>query len=165
VTLLSARAVFAADGGTGPLPLSALVTQGEARSNVAGPDDGGSVGLGIGTATGSARADMPMVTGPLDRALVQRVTRAHLGLVTKCAADHVPPHGGLSAGQVTVTFSISPAGAVSDAAVTRSAWKNAALDECLVGVVRRFRFPTPRDGGVVVVRHPFSLASTPSPTK
>jgi TonB family protein len=166
-TLLWATAALAADagldGGTGPLLLSTLVPRGEVRANVFGASDAGFSGLGRGTAqTGSARAGTPTVSGPLDGVLVRRVIRAHLGLVKKCSAEHLPRSRDPLTGEVTVAFTISAGGGVTDTAVTRSAWTNAGLDECLVGVVRRLRFPAP-DGGVVLVSHPFSVSATPGP--
>ena len=62
-------------------------------------------------------------------------------------------------GRVTTKFVISPTGSVQSAMVSSSTLKNQGVESCIVRAVRRWTFPAPDGGGVVVVNYPFLLNS------
>ena len=63
-------------------------------------------------------------------------------------------------GRVAVKFIISPTGAVQTAAMASSSLGNAKAEQCIVNAVRRWTFPSPEGGGIVVVTYPFVLEQT-----
>jgi hypothetical protein len=61
---------------------------------------------------------------------------------------------------VAIQFIISPTGAVQTAAVNSSDLGNGKVEQCIVSAVRRWTFPSPEGGGIVVVTYPFVLQQT-----
>ncbi|MCU0696025.1 MAG: TonB family protein [Myxococcaceae bacterium] len=141
------------DAGVAPLalPLSPVIDQPDdmKRQPPAGP-------FRLGRGAGPAPAvTLGAITtrGPLAPELVRRVLRAHLGLFTHCATLHP------ASGKLVVGFVITPTGAVLDAKVLRSALGTAALDACIIDVLRERRFPTPTAGGPVNVEVPLEFSA------
>lgn len=162
---LVALTAFAGDGSrdagvpqSALLPLTPLVEPTGAPSPVLIP-----AGLGTGV-----RPVMPVrigaivARGPLDKALVRRVLRAHLGLLKQCSTLHAAADAGAGAIRLEVDFVITATGAVSEAKVTRSSVGNKDLEACVVNVVRQRVFPLPLDGGVVTVDLPLEFVSSPA---
>jgi TonB family protein len=58
-------------------------------------------------------------------------------------------------GKITVTFGINAVGRVHDASVMQTSLQDNNVEQCLLRVVRRIRFPKPKGGGEVVVTYPF----------
>ncbi len=63
-------------------------------------------------------------------------------------------------GKITVTFTIAGNGRVSDATVIQTTMHNANVEECVLRVVRRIRFPSPKGAGEVIVTYPFMFTTT-----
>ena len=61
------------------------------------------------------------------------------------------------AGRVTIKFIILGTGAVQMAAVAESTIGDANVESCIAQAVRRWRFPEPDGGGIVIVTYPFDL--------
>jgi hypothetical protein len=94
--------------------------------------------------------------GALDRELVRRVVHQHLNEVRYCyeqaaLADHE------LAGRVEVQFTIEGTGLVHTAVVQSSTLHHGVAEGCITQAVRRWEFPKPQGGGVVIVSYPFVL--------
>jgi TonB family protein len=102
----------------------------------------------------------PTVRGDLDREVIRRVIRQHIGAVRRCyesALRHMPK----LAGRVNVQFTIGPTGQVTNATVQSSTLGNTEVEGCIVAAARRFVFPKPAGGGIVMVTYPFVLRTAP----
>ncbi|MFO0596672.1 MAG: sterol desaturase family protein [Myxococcaceae bacterium] len=137
-----------------------------ALGGLGGPGaDGGTVGIGgLGRGLGSpletkTTTDDPSVLGLLDKSLVQKVVRAHLGLIKQCATQHLAIDGGVNQGRVVVKFVVQATGTVGSSAVVQTTVANEGLESCVAGAVQRMVFPKPRGGGVAVVAYPFVFAA------
>jgi TonB family protein len=63
-------------------------------------------------------------------------------------------------GKVTVTFTISEAGRVSEASVLNSSMNDMNVESCVLRTIRRINFPRPDGGGEVIVTYPFLFTTT-----
>ena len=61
-------------------------------------------------------------------------------------------------GRVMVQFTIAPTGQVAASIVQSSTMGNPPVEQCIANAVRRWEFPKPQ-GGIVVVTYPFVLKS------
>ena len=95
--------------------------------------------------------------GSLDRSLIHKVVRANRGQVRWCHEYQLQEFPSLQ-GRVTVKFVIAPTGTVATSTVAQSTVNNSALEACLAGRVRTWKFPKPKGGGVVIVTYPFDFA-------
>lgn len=98
-----------------------------------------------------------VVRGALDKELVRRVVRQHLNEVRYCYEQALSRQPTL-AGRIVVQFTIAPTGRVLVAALQSSSLGAPNVDTCVVSATRRWEFPQPRGGGLVVVSYPFQLA-------
>ena len=60
-------------------------------------------------------------------------------------------------GRVIVQFTIAGTGAVVASIVQSSTMNNATVEQCIAGAVKRWEFPKPQGGGIVIVSYPFIL--------
>jgi TonB family protein len=60
-----------------------------------------------------------------------------------------------------VQFTIAPTGHVIASEIARSTLANQAVERCVERAVRRWLFPKPRGGGIVLVRYPFVFRAGP----
>ena len=96
--------------------------------------------------------------GSLSKEVIRRVIRRHINEVRFCyeqELDRVPT----SQGRVAVKFIISPR-AVQTAATASSTLGSPKAEGCIANAVRRWTFPSPEGGGIVVVTYPFVLEQT-----
>ena len=63
------------------------------------------------------------------------------------------------AGRVVVKCIVSGKGVVMRSAVSQTSLGDPKVERCIADAVRRWTFPRPNDGGVVVVNYPFQLNS------
>lgn len=96
------------------------------------------------------------VRGSLSKEVIRRVVRRHINEVKFCYEQQLNARPDLQ-GRVTTKFVISPTGSVQSAMVASSSLRNEAVESCIVRAVRRWTFPAPDGGGVVVVNYPFLL--------
>lgn len=129
-----------------------------------GGGSGGGYGAGAGKLTGR-KAGAPDVTpgnaevrGSLDKELIRRIIRRHINEVKFCYERELVRNSDMH-GRVSTQFTISPTGAVAVAMVTSLEGVTPAVGQCIVEAVRRWEFPKPQ-GGVVVVTYPFVLKMT-----
>ncbi len=96
----------------------------------------------------------PTVDGYLDRETIRRVMRQHRREIRDCYQRELQRNPDL-AGRVVVFFTIDPAGSVAQARIESSDLNNSDVENCVVGRIRRFRFPQPSTPGLVNVNYPF----------
>jgi TonB family protein len=125
----------------------------------------GGLGLGLGgLRPRRARrprviAGRPQIRGSLDRESIRRVIRRHINEVKYCYQKELKANPNLYGG-LTVRFTISSQGTVVASTVQRSSLGNQKVEQCIVHAVRRWLFPRPRHGGIVIVTYPFGIRST-----
>lgn len=99
----------------------------------------------------------PVVTGSLDKEIIRRVVRRHRREISYCYEKELQKDKTLQ-GQVTVKFTISGTGSVIAAVVSATTMKNRTVESCITDKVRRWVFPEPKGGGIVVVNYPFNFS-------
>lgn len=116
---------------------------------------GGGFGLGrsrrggIRVVAGTAR-----VQGSLDKNIIRRVIQRHLAEIRYCYVSRGLAANRKLAGTVRIQFIIAQNGRVTSAGVADSSLNHGPTHSCIVAAVRRWQFPKP-EGGIVVVRYPF----------
>ncbi|MCS6797951.1 MAG: AgmX/PglI C-terminal domain-containing protein [Myxococcota bacterium] len=153
------RGVGTGGGGTGP---GGLFGAGGSGSGI-GAGAGGGLGRGQGGigVKGRPRQEVavsveqgtPRVNGYLSAEQINRVVRANAAAIRYCYEVEVQRQPSLR-GRVVIQWRINLQGAVTTARVEESSLRNATVEGCVVRQVRRWRFPEP-DGGEVVVSYPF----------
>ena len=95
----------------------------------------------------------PRVNGYLSPEQINRVVRANQAAIRYCYEVEVQRQPNLR-GRVSINWRINLQGAVTSARVAQSTLNNARVEGCMVRQIRRWQFPQP-DGGEVVVTYPF----------
>ncbi|MFO0573083.1 MAG: TonB family protein [Polyangia bacterium] len=95
------------------------------------------------------------VRGSLDKELIRRIIRRHINEVKFCYEKELTRIQNLE-GRVMIQFTISPTGAVAASFVQSSTMNNPPVEQCIAAAVRRWEFPKPQ-GGIVIVTYPFVL--------
>jgi TonB family protein len=108
-------------------------------------------------------ADEPkeLLGNGLERDVVMAVIRRHQSEITFCYETELAKNPALS-GKVAVSFTIDGAGAISEAQIAESGLSNENVEACMLSRIRRWKFPEPKGGGVVVITFPwvFHLAGS-----
>jgi TonB family protein len=145
--------------GEGTIGLGNLGTIGRGS----GAPGGGMYGSKVGNLKGR-KAGAPEVVpgtaevrGSLDKELIRRIIRRHINEVKFCYERELTRNAELQ-GRVMVQFTIGGNGAVMASIVQSSTLGNPGVEQCIAGAVRRWEFPKPQ-GGIVVVTYPFVLKS------
>ncbi len=159
---LGLRGTGRGGGGTGE------GTIGLGNLGTIGHGGGGGSGNGYGRGAGGFRgrsARVPRirsgnaeVRGSLSREVIRRVIRRHINEVKFCYEQELNARPDLE-GRVTVRFIISPTGAVQNAVTQATTLRNQRVESCITSAVRRWTFPAPDGGGVVIVNYPFMLSA------
>jgi TonB family protein len=130
---------------------------------------GGGAGnrTGYGTGVGTLRrrvARVPEaypgigdVRGNLDKEIIRRIVRRHVNEVRYCYEQALSAHPSLE-GRLVVQFTIAPTGRVLASVLSSSSLGSPAVEACVVNAVKRWEFPQPLGGGLVIVSYPFQLA-------
>ena len=100
----------------------------------------------------------PQVKGSLDKEIIRRVVRQHRNEIRYCYEKELQKNPKLS-GTVQVKFTISGTGSVISALPSSSTLKNNKVEQCMTSKIRRWVFPEPKGGGIVVVNYPFNFSS------
>ena len=149
-------------GGTGEntIGVGRLATMGKWGR---GDHDGPGYGTGTG-ALGRHHARAPQfipgiadVRGSLDKEIIRRIIRRHLNEVKFCYEGELARNPELG-GRIVVQFTIAGSGRVLASVLQTSTMKNARVETCTVNAVKRWEFPQPVGGGLVIVSYPFVLA-------
>lgn len=158
---LGLRGTGRGGGGTGE------GTIGLGNIGTIGHGAGGGDGSGYGRGAGSFRdrnAKIPTirtgkadVRGSLSKEVIRRIIHRHINEVRFCYEQELNQRPDLE-GRVSIKFIISPTGAVQTAVIDNSTVNNAKVDNCIAQAVRRWTFPAPEGGGIVVVTYPFVLS-------
>jgi TonB family protein len=136
---------------------------------------GGRVGTGLGAAGngsgiigGRTRvalrtggAEEAVVNGSIDRNAIYAAILAHKDEFRFCYEDVINKPGvdksAVGGGTVKTTFTIGSSGRVDEAGVENSTLDNAAVEGCVVKVLKRIQFPIPEGAGAVQVTFPFKF--------
>lgn len=150
----------AGGGGTGE------GTIGLGNLGTIGKGGGGGSGSGYGRGAGGLggrRAKAPDVTpgnatvrGSLDKEIIRRIIRRHINEVKYCYEQELTRKPELG-GRVQVQFTIGANGSVLASVLSASTMGNPRVENCVVQAVRRWEFPKPLGGGIVIVTYPFNF--------
>jgi TonB family protein len=159
---LGLRGTGRGGGGTGEgtIGLGNLNTIGHGGGGGSGSGYGRGAG-GLGGRRGSApriRSGAAMVKGSLSKEVIRRIVHRHINEVKFCYERQLAKRPDLS-GRVAVKFIISGTGAVQMAAVASSTLGDPSVENCIAQAVRRWTFPQPEGGGIVIVTYPFQLTA------
>src|SRR4051794_19400548 len=131
-----------------------------------GKGGGGGNGSGYGPGAGGPggrRAHAPdvipgqaNVRGSLDKEIIRRIIRRHINEVKYCYEQELTKKPELG-GRIMVQFTIAASGQVIASVLQNSTMSNARVENCTVQAVRRWEFPKPLGGGIVIVSYPFVL--------
>lgn len=133
-----------------------------------GKGGGGGNGSGYGRGAGGLggrRARAPdvipgqaNVRGSLDKEIIRRIIRRHINEVKYCYETELTKKADLS-GRVSVQFTIAATGQVIASVLQSSTMGNLRVENCVVQAVRRWEFPKPLGGGIVIVSYPFNFTA------
>jgi len=144
--------------GEGTIGLGNLGTIGKGG----GGGNGSGYGRGAG-GLGGRRAHAPdvipgqaNVRGSLDKEIIRRIIRRHINEVKYCYEQELTKKPSLG-GRIMVQFTIAASGQVIASVLQNSTMGNARVENCTVQAVRRWEFPKPLGGGIVIVSYPFVL--------
>jgi outer membrane biosynthesis protein TonB len=161
-------------GGFGGLGLKGTGSGGGGMGNTIGVGrlgtrgrGGGKFGYGTGVARIRRRGERnvnisvgrPIIMGSLSMEIIRRVIRSHRDQIKYCYSKELTRYPNL-AGKVAVKFTISPKGYVTQATVSQTTLRNAAVERCITQKIRTWKFPEPKGGGIVIVNYPFILQSS-----
>jgi TonB family protein len=128
---------------------------------VGGPDSAGT-GRGAGRRRGR-RLHPPRIAlgrvearGSLKNEVIRRIIRRHINEVKYCYQKELQANPDLH-GRVVIQFTISPTGQVVSSVVQDSTLRNRSVETCSAMAARRWLFPRPRGGGIVVVTFPVTF--------
>ncbi len=99
------------------------------------------------------------VRGALDKGIIRRIIRRHINEVKYCYQKELQARPDLH-GRVVVQFTISPTGQVVSSVVQSSTMGNRQVETCIAMAVRRWLFPKPKGGGIVIVTYPFRMRTS-----
>jgi TonB family protein len=94
--------------------------------------------------------------GSLSKEIVGRIIRRHVAEVKYCYMVARQRRPKLQ-GRVVVQFTIAATGQVVVSKIQQTTARDRKLERCLTSAVRRWLFPRPRGGGIVIVSAPFVL--------
>ncbi len=92
--------------------------------------------------------------GSLTKEQIQRVINAHVGEIQYCYEKQLRTNAGL-AGRVVLEWAVSSSGAVSVVKVSTSSLSSTEATNCMMGQVKKWKFPKPDGNGSVTVVYPF----------
>jgi TonB family protein len=95
--------------------------------------------------------------GSLDKEIIRRVIRRHVNEVRYCYEQELTKNPRLG-GRIVAQFTIAAEGRVISSMVQNSTMGNVTIENCTIQAIRRWEFPKPTGGGLVIVSYPFVLA-------
>ncbi|MCX7944681.1 MAG: AgmX/PglI C-terminal domain-containing protein [Deltaproteobacteria bacterium] len=119
----------------------------------------GDFNLGAGGKSEEAVSTGKLVmVGGLDKDVVAKVIKRYWAQIKYCYEKELSKNPNLY-GKIAVKFTISSNGSVSEAEIEQTEMNNAAVEDCIIRNIKRWMFPAPKGGGIVVVRYPFIFKS------
>ena len=97
----------------------------------------------------------PTILGGLDKSLIDAVLKRNMSQIRYCYQRQLDKKPSLN-GKIKVKFVIARDGSVSKASIASSTMGAAGkpIQSCIVGRLKKFKFPKP-NGGLVIVKYPF----------
>jgi hypothetical protein len=95
-----------------------------------------------------------IVSGGLDKEVIGRIIRRSWSQIKFCYERELTRNPNLY-GKITTFFTIAATGAVAEASVKETTMNDANVENCIVRVIQRLRFPKVPGGGTVDVTYPF----------
>ena len=143
-------------GGTAD-GIGGLGTKGSGRGSSGYGKGGGSVGKK--RSGGSIKSGgNPIILGALDKSLIDAVIKRNMNQIRYCYQRELTKNPSIK-GKIVVKFVIAADGSVSKASIKSSSMGSKAVESCITGRFRRFKFPEPKGGGIVIVSYPFIFSS------
>jgi hypothetical protein len=96
----------------------------------------------------------PVVDGPLDKEIIQRVVRRHRREISYCYESQLQQNPRLE-GRIVVNFKIASNGRVVAAMTKSTTMNNRRVESCIANKIRHWNFPAPSTTGLVSVNYPF----------
>jgi TonB family protein len=96
------------------------------------------------------------VRGSLDKEIIRRIVRRNINQVRYCYTQGLAARPSLE-GRAVVQFTIAPTGQVLASVLQSSTLNAVAVESCVVNAVKRWEFPKPDGGGLVIVSYPFQF--------
>jgi Ca-activated chloride channel family protein len=96
------------------------------------------------------------VRGSLDKEIVRRIVRNHTNELLACYHKELVAQPKLT-GRVLIQLTIASSGKVIVSVVQSSTLGSPHAEACMVAAVRRWQFPPPAGGGIVLVSYPFAF--------
>jgi TonB family protein len=119
----------------------------------------GSVKIGHrGKAQVQIRKGRTRIIGGLSQEVVGRYIKRYWAQFKFCYERELSKNPNLY-GKITTTFTIAGNGRVTEAQAIQTTMHNANVEQCLLRVIRRIRFPAPKGGGEVIVTYPFMFTT------
>jgi len=97
-----------------------------------------------------------IVHGTLTKEQIRRVVHRNIGQIKHCYEKGLMSRPDLE-GRVSVKFIINGMGAVQNSGVSGTSLGHSSTEQCIAQAVRRWTFPQPQGGGIVIVTYPFQL--------
>lgn len=113
-------------------------------------------GRGSGLGNINIRDEMAEIEGGLTKEEVRRVVEQHLSFIRYCYEKELQNSPNL-AGRLEVNWEISYNGSVMWAKKASSTLSNATVEGCIIGDIKKWRFPQAKNGGNTEVTYPFML--------
>ena len=107
----------------------------------------------------TALAPGAKVDGSVDKEIIRRIIRRHINEAKWCYEQELAKKPDL-AGRIMVQFTIAASGQVIASVLQNSTMQNDRVESCTVEAVRRWQFPKPIGGGIVIVSYPFVFTPT-----
>ncbi|MBL8918721.1 MAG: TonB family protein [Myxococcaceae bacterium] len=113
-------------------------------------------GLNPGRKQNFAPGDGPrqVIGNGLEKDVVMAVIRRHQSEIKFCYEKELQQNAKL-AGKIAVTWTIDATGSIADAQVAESGVDSPNVEACMLERIRRWKFPEPKGGGVVVITFPW----------
>lgn len=111
---------------------------------------------GLGLSGGAGTPGGAPATGRADKEIISRIVHQHLGEVRACYQPELAKRPDLF-GSVMVQFTIGPAGDVIASVLQSSTMGDPGVEDCIAKAVRRWQFPKPPGGGILIASYPFAF--------
>ena len=102
---------------------------------------------------------VPIPTGSLDKEIIRRIVLARVDDIRGCYEKLALVDDPQREGKVAVKFIVGTDGVVTMVAIAETTLDHEPTEECIAGVVREMRFPSPKGGGIVIITYPFRFVS------